>query len=150
MRDEHGAWADRARFEVNSCWAKGRTGSIRHGLSALPQECRGVLIHDVDRPHVRVETLRALASCFRDEVRAPGAEARIFLPHDGRGRGHPILIGRRIWREIAAMRDDEPLRDLVRRDPSRVTEVPVDDGGIHLNVNMPEDLDPGQTDGPED
>jgi molybdenum cofactor cytidylyltransferase len=123
-------------FGDNHDWALGRTGSIAFGLGLLPEDSRGALIHQVDFPHVAVSTYRSLA---REFALIPGAEDRIFLPvHEGQ-RGHPIVIGRSLWAAVMAMGRDEPLRNLIRQDASRVTEVRVDDRGILRNVNTPDE-----------
>ncbi len=124
----------RLAFGENHDWRAGRTGSIALGLGLLPADPGGALIHQVDFPQVAVSTFRSLALEFG---LTPGAEDRIFLPvHEGR-RGHPIVLGRSLWAAVMAMGKDEPLRDLIRQDVSRVTEVRVDDPGILHNVNTP-------------
>jgi CTP:molybdopterin cytidylyltransferase MocA len=120
----------------NDRWRAGRTGSIVRGLLDLPSRTRGALIHQVDFPFVRSETFRALVEAFAGDPR--GAKM-LFLPEEGGRRGHPILVGRGIWTEIARLRADEPLRTVVHRDPQRVREVSVNDPGIHRNVNTPAD-----------
>lgn len=147
-------------FSHNLDWSAGRTGSIALGLVRLASETRAALIHQVDFPRVNVETFRRLAGAFEIASGSPGAasgtpdpapaaiaapsypEARIFLPvHEGR-RGHPIVIGRALWAQVMAMGKDEPLRNLIRGEAARVTEVPVDDPGILLNVNTPAEAPP--------
>lgn len=125
----------------NPDWAAGRTGSLQQGLRDLPPAVRAVLVHQVDFPEVRVETVTALVRRFGAEAQDGGgdAESRIYLPiHDGR-RGHPILLGRALWPEVERLRPDEPLRTVVHRDPARQVEVAVEDPGIHANRNRPGD-----------
>ena len=115
-------------------WRLGRTGSVQAGLRSLSRAARGVLIHQVDFPFVGAGTIAALARAF---LTSTVPEERIVLPvHDGR-RGHPIIIGRALWPEIAALGPDEPLRVVIHRDPTRVEEVTVPDRGIHRNLNTP-------------
>ena len=124
----------RLTFGDNYDWRAGRTGSIALGLGLLPADPGGALIHQVDFPQVTVSTFRSLA---REFELTPHAEDRIFLPvHEAR-RGHPIVLGRSLWAAVMAMGKDEPLRNLIGRDASRVTEVRVDDPGILRNVNTP-------------
>jgi CTP:molybdopterin cytidylyltransferase MocA len=138
--------ADEAQVIVHPAWGRGRTGSIQVGLRGLGEEARGAMIHQVDFSEVRAETIQALARAFRGD---PDHEDRIFVPIDAgapplgasRGenrRGHPIVIGRRIWPEVMALGSDAPLRGVVHRDPDRVREVPVSDRGIYRNLNTPD------------
>ena len=118
----------------NSEWAAGRTGSLQRGLATLPEWADGALIHQVDFPHVTAETFGTLASHFEFD---PYSDERIFLPVHGGRRGHPILIGREIWPEIASLGPDEPLHAIVHRDAARICEVEVPDEGIFRNINTP-------------
>jgi CTP:molybdopterin cytidylyltransferase MocA len=118
----------------NARWREGRTSSIQEGLRALSPVSRGALLHQVDFPEVRAETVRALVASFAG---LPRSEGQILVPVEGGRRGHPIVLGRSIWPEVAALSADEPLRTVVHRDPARVVEVAVPDPGIHRNRNVP-------------
>lgn len=121
---------------INRDYEEGRTGSIALGLGSAPASSRGALIHAVDFPLVRAKTFRALAAAFHaGEMPAE----LIFVPRQGGRRGHPVLMGRSVWPEVAALGPDDPLRGVVHADPGRIREVEVDDPGIHFNMNHPED-----------
>ncbi|NUN53398.1 MAG: nucleotidyltransferase family protein, partial [Planctomycetaceae bacterium] len=62
--------------------------------------------------------------------------------HGGR-RGHPVLLSARLFPEIAALGDDEPLRAVVHRAGRTVIEVPVEGDGVLRNIDRPEDLPGG-------
>jgi CTP:molybdopterin cytidylyltransferase MocA len=47
---------------INDAWAKGRAGSLQCGLRAIPPAITGVVIHAVDHPEVRPETIAALVA----------------------------------------------------------------------------------------
>ncbi|MBD3334759.1 MAG: NTP transferase domain-containing protein [Candidatus Eisenbacteria bacterium] len=125
----------------NADWEGGRTGSVQCGIRRLSPGCRGFLMHPVDFPLLAAATLRSLRAAFLAD--GHGAR-RIFVPVSGGRRGHPVLLGRDVWPEIAALGPDAPLNQVVRRDPGRIIEVTVDDGGIHRNINRVEQLDPGE------
>lgn len=113
-------------------WAAGRTSSLHAGLAALPDDVDKCLLALVDMPLVEPETVRAIVD------RAAVGDAEVLAPrHDGR-HGHPILLRRSLFPAIAALGPDEPLRALLRcrtRDA-----VAVDDPGILLDLDTPEDL----------
>ncbi len=124
----------RVSWVRNEAWRAGRTGSLVRGLADLPDWAEAALAHQVDFPHVAVDTMRRLAAaCAEDVARAE----HLFVPVQSGRRGHPIVIGRAVWPEIAALPPDDPLHLVIRRAPARVIEVAVDDAGIHDNVNRP-------------
>lgn len=88
-----------------------------------------VLVFPIDYAMVRADTLRTLLT---------GA-APITLPLC-RGRvGHPLVLAREVLAEI-----DDPavqsLRDVIRREPSRVGVVEVEDGFVLRDIDTPADL----------
>ncbi len=149
-----GADADRVRREIESApeagdsgviwavnpdWERGRTGGLVRAIEALDAagDTSAILIHAVDFPFVRPDTLRTLASAFRAD---PERDEKIYVPAHGGRRGHPILLGAALRPEVRALGADEPLSTVIRREAGRVVEVAVNDPGIHRNVNRPEDL----------
>lgn len=122
--------AEGARVVVNPRPEAGRTGSLQAGLAAAAG-AGAALVWPVDHPAVAEATVRALA--------ASAARDRIVIPrHAGRG-GHPIVLGADVWPEVLALAPDAPLRNVVRRAAGRVVDVPVDDPGVLLNLDTPED-----------
>jgi molybdenum cofactor cytidylyltransferase len=114
-------------------WADGRTSSIQAGLRALPEECRAVVLALVDMPYVKAATVAALVHTFEA---LPNSQAVIPI-HQNR-RGHPILLSRSLFPKIGELGPDEPLRNLLR--DARAVEVPVNDPGILIDLDTPEDL----------
>ncbi len=112
----------------------GPIGSIRAGLRVLEgQPVDAALVWPVDRPHVAVATVAALLDGFRASHRP------IVVPLFGGRRGHPVLFGRSVFRELLEAPDAQGARAVVRRDPSRVQAVPVDDPAVLEDFNTPED-----------
>lgn len=112
----------------------GMFGSVRLGVcEALSLGAEAALLLPVDLPLVSREDVRAVLTGLQT-----GAEV-VVATHGGR-RGHPIGIGRAIMEEIAAAPHATTLRDVVRRDRSRVVEVPASEGAI-IGVNTKEDLE---------
>ena len=117
------------RVAVNENWNLGRTGSIKTGLRAL-EKGTGFLVWPIDHPCISEKTLETLLR--RDgDIRVP--------THQGR-RGHPTAFDARIRNEVLALGDDQPLHDVLHARPSRIAEIPVDDPGVLLNVDTPDDL----------
>lgn len=103
-------------------------------LDVIPSAWNCFFVHPVDHPLVRSETLSSMAQAYSH------LDYQIIQPvHDNRG-GHPILIDRILESEIRAASPDQGLRQVVRKDPSRVHRLSFDDKGILKGMNRPEDL----------
>jgi molybdenum cofactor cytidylyltransferase len=125
-----------ASFPVTIAWNRDpegdMAGSVRAGLALLPADCTGVLIHLVDHPLVTAVTMQAL--CAAHEA-APQA---IIIPTCNGRQGHPTLFPRAILTELTPA---VTLRDIVRKEPTRVLRVPVSDEGIFLDMDTPADYE---------
>ncbi|MGC7096923.1 nucleotidyltransferase family protein [Amycolatopsis lurida] len=117
-----------------SDWASGMGASLRAGLSALSSVSTvdAVLVHLVDLPGVSGEVVRRLAALAAPDVVARAA-------YDG-VPGHPVLLGRDYWAEIAgAVSGDAGARHwLAARDDLRLVEC--GDLGSGRDVDRPGDL----------
>lgn len=122
------------RCVENAAWRDGRTGSLQAGWP----EGAHALVFPVDHPAVRLVTLDALIGVFGYAAASPDVVVPAIEREGARRRGHPILLASRLRPEVMALGPDQPLRDLVRA--REVLEVPVDDEGILLDVDLPADL----------
>jgi len=117
---------------------RGQLSSLKTGLRRLTDvapRADAVVVALVDHPAVASATVRALL----DAAQAlPGAA--IVVPAHGGRRGHPVLFARALWAELLATPDESGARAVVRADPARVVEVAVDDRGILVDVDTPDDL----------
>ena len=107
--------------------------SIRMGIAELSPDVDAFFIWPADHPAVAGETLTEL-------MRAAG-RPRVVLPvHAGR-RGHPALVGADLVADIVAIPPGEGLRHLWRVRPEVLVEVPVDDSGVLIDLNTPDDYE---------
>jgi molybdenum cofactor cytidylyltransferase len=106
------------------------SSSVRCGRDALSAAGSGVIVSLCDYPLVSAATIAALIAAHGE---SPGS---IIMPCHGGRRGHPLLFSRPILDELT---DDLILRDLVRRDPGRLRCFDVDDPGVLLDMDTPED-----------
>jgi molybdenum cofactor cytidylyltransferase len=114
---------------------QGPIESLRAGLRALPDHVGRCLLHPVDHPLVRPETISMLAG----EADAD-AKASIVLPlHRGRA-GHPVLFKRAVFPELLDRTLAGGARTVVRRNAGRVLAVDVQDPGVLANLDTPEEL----------
>jgi molybdenum cofactor cytidylyltransferase len=104
--------------------------SVLAGLSALDPSYAAILIALADMPLIRPTTIQALIQSYRQ------APCAILIPtHMGRS-GHPPLFAQSVLRRLRA---GETLRDLRNRHKADTRRFPVDDPGILLDMDTPED-----------
>ncbi|HLV01112.1 MAG TPA: nucleotidyltransferase family protein [Acidobacteriota bacterium] len=100
----------------------------------LVSSCEAILLHPVDHPCVRSETIGRLVEAFR---RLP---ASILIPETSGQKGHPVLFPSRYFLDLKCAPLDQGARAVTRRYRPNIHRVPVGDPGILINVNTPEDL----------
>lgn len=130
-RDEILTSLDLKNAVFNPDYEQGMITSIQTGIRALSGASDGALLFLVDHPTVTVHTIETIVGMC-----APG---KIVLPtYQGR-RGHPVLFSREILDEILEVPVTAGANVVVRRDPTRVVEVTVEDPGVTLDIDTPED-----------
>lgn len=132
---EREARAAAATVVENPAWERGRSTSVKAVLPHLPPGVAGLLLFPVDHPLAGGGVVAALRKAFAGD---PSAE--VVLPVHGGRRGHPVLLAASLFPEVAVLGDDEPLRNVVRREGRRVLEVAVGDPGVLRNLDRPGDL----------
>lgn len=111
--------------------------SLRGGLAELDDDVEAAVVLPVDHPRVRPATVAALVAAWREELDA--ADVPIIRPvHDGQP-GHPTVFPRRVWPQLQDTSLSDGARSVVESE--RVVDVPVDDPGILVDIDTPEDLE---------
>lgn len=116
----------------NPEWTTGMGSSLRVGLAALgPSDAAAALVLPVDTPGVTEAAVRRF-------VALGGPDALARATYGGRP-GHPVLIGRSRWPEVAAHAvGDAGARGYLATHPP--LEVPCEDIAAGEDVDRPEDL----------
>ncbi len=128
-----------AAVAVNPDPSRGMLSSVWAGLEALgggerlAARGRALLVVPADHPAVASGTIGRLAKAVE------GGEAALALPvFEGR-RGHPLAIAGRLVPEIAGLDPAIGLRQLLEARAAELLELPVEDPGVVLDVDTPED-----------
>ena len=139
-----GAHRDRVRAEVpstprvrivhNADFMRGQLSSLKCAIREIAPDADAAIVHLADHPLVEASTFRAAAEQF---ALSP---APILIARNGGHRGHPVLFARSVFPELLAAPDDQGARFVVNADPGRVVYVDVDDPGVSLDLDTPEDL----------
>jgi molybdenum cofactor cytidylyltransferase len=118
---------------VNTDFRSGMLSSVQCGIRALPASARAALIFLGDQPTVGRETAERVVAAYRASGRG------LVLPvHAGRG-GHPLLIDLKYRAEIGELSSGIGLRELLARHPEDISRVEIDDPGLLLDIDTPED-----------
>jgi len=112
---------------------EGMGASLRAAVEALPADVAGAFVFLGDMPTIDPDTTTRLAGAFR------GPADLIAPTYLGR-RGHPVLFGATWFPALRALTGDEGARALLENAGARLTRIPVEDPGIHLDVDRPDDL----------
>jgi len=105
-------------------WDRGPGASLRCGLAGLPPDAEAAVVVLADGPALSPEAINRVVAAWLD-----GDSDVVAASYDG-NRGHPVVVGRRIWARVP----DEGARAL------EPTLVPCDDLGSPGDVNTPADL----------
>jgi molybdenum cofactor cytidylyltransferase len=109
--------------------------SLKVGLAALPDHVAAAMVVLGDQPRLQPKVLYQVLSAHAESA------GELIIPSFERRRGHPILIGRRYWPEIAALPKDGTLRDVIETHADHIRYVPVDTDSILRDVDTPADYD---------
>jgi molybdenum cofactor cytidylyltransferase len=120
-------------FIHNEAHASGLSTSLQRGLAALGPAPAGVLVCLGDMPRVRAETLKALMTAFGHVQ----GQADAILPCQGGRIGNPVLLGRRLFRELDRLQGDEGARRLLDSPGRETILCEVVDPGIFLDIDTP-------------
>lgn len=113
--------------------AEGMGASLRAAARALPDDCAGAFVFLGDMPRIDPATAAKLALAL-------DGPNRIVAPTYLGARGHPVLFGATWLPALRALSGDEGARALLESAGAQLARVPVEDPGIHLDVDRPEDL----------
>jgi molybdenum cofactor cytidylyltransferase len=139
-----GAHADRVRKAVpadsrisvveNPNYLSGQSSSLKAGLKALGPDATAALVHLADHPTVRRETFAAMVAAHRR------AGAPIIIARWLGQRGHPVLFDRSVFGELQGIAENRGANTIVDAAPERVLYVDVEDAGVVLDLDTPDDL----------
>ena len=119
---------------VNRDWPEGIASSIRAGLLAIGPEAEAAIFFLADQPFVKPDTVAAIIRSYY-QTRKP-----IVAPTYKGIRGNPVLFDRSTFLELASLRGDKGGRSIIESHPDWVQTVEVNDPGIRIDVDTPQDL----------
>lgn len=125
-------------------WAEGVGASLRAGLrAAATTDAHAVVVTLVDQPGLGAGAIQRLIAAatvpLPTDAVPPPADALVATY--GGAAGHPVLLGRAAWADVAAAaRGEVGARAWLRAHPERVRPVPCDGTGSPEDVDTAGDL----------
>jgi len=112
----------RVKVVVNPNHAAGQSTSLRCGLEATdPRACAAAILLG-DQPGLAGDLIDAVVAAFLD---SDAHAARPIYPDAEGAPGHPVVLGREIWSELATLAGDRGARDLFAARPDWLLQLPV-------------------------
>ena len=94
---------------------------------------RGWVVGLADMPFLQARTLTQIAAALTDS-------AAIVAPTYAGRRGHPVGFTAHYGLRLSALGGDEGARHLIASEGAALRLLPVDDPGIHADIDTPDDL----------
>ncbi len=118
---------------VNHDYRRGQTSSLQAGLRMLAaSEPDGIVLCLADHPAISSDTMRNLIQHFMSTGKP------VIVPQMRGKHGHPVLVGREVFSQIAALGPDQGADTVVHKYRNRTEFVEVADPGILIDVDEPE------------
>ena len=114
---------------------EGQYSSLQTALHSLPDNTDAVIVHLVDHPLVKKETIDAIVRKYISTT------ARMIIPSCEHRRGHPVLYGSTLFQEIITTFPEQGARSIIELHQQEIVYVEVDDPGIKMNIDTKEDLE---------
>jgi molybdenum cofactor cytidylyltransferase len=112
---------------------QGMFSSVICGLRSIPEDAGAVLIYLGDQPAIPPAVTNAVIEAYNEELYG------IVIPVHMHRRGHPLLVDLKYRKEIEKLDLEQGLRALRHHFPQDVLEVEVDEPGILVDIDTPED-----------
>ncbi|MEL7563620.1 MAG: molybdenum cofactor cytidylyltransferase [Dehalobacterium sp.] len=123
------------RFIENPRFAQGMSSSVQEGIRILKEdaELEGIMIIPGDMPLIKKETINAILTEFNEK------SSPIIIPvHHGK-RGHPVLFAKSLFPQLMNVSGDVGAREVVRKNYEQCCFLEVDDQGILIDIDCPEE-----------
>ena len=120
---------------VNQAYGEGMSSSLRAGIAALDQGTEAALIILGDQPFIRSQTMNQVVRAYRLD------QAQIVIPSFQGRRGNPVLLDRSVFSEVTALEGDTGCRAIFGNHLAGIAKVEVEDEGILLDIDDPDDYD---------
>ena len=125
----------RIKYTINKNYLLGQTSSFKAGLQNLDPGSKGIMLLPADMPYIKPATIDGLINMFLKK------SCLLSVPIYQSRRGHPPIFSVKLKSELLALEDDIPISTILGKYKAEIMEVPVDDEGVILSFNTPQELE---------
>ena len=115
--------------------AAGLSASLKRAMAAVPDAAEAAMILLADLPDVSMQDMKIVAQSI---VTKPNSMVWRGATEDGRP-GHPVVLARPLFRELAALTGDSGAQAVIRRHGDQVVLVPLPGRHALHDLDTPED-----------
>jgi molybdenum cofactor cytidylyltransferase len=126
-----------ATVVVNRAYRTGMSGSLKAGVRAVEAEADAVIIALGDQPFVSPETVDLMIETYLRK------KAWVVVPVYRGRRGNPVLFDRALFPQLDEITGDVGAKSVVARNEANLVEAEVDDDGVVLDIDTPDDYGGG-------
>lgn len=120
-------------FTHNPDWQNGQSSSVKAGVNALPQSVDAAMVFLGDQPHIPTRVPQELMRVYLSE----DVTEEILIPaHEG-NRANPVLLTKRIFEPLKALRGDAGARTIFSQHTIRL--IPFNEPDLLLDIDSPTD-----------
>ena len=118
---------------INPSYEYGQLSSLQCGLKSLGWVALdGVMVFLVDHPLVHRVVVNQLIETFSH------TDSPIVIPSFERRRGHPMIFGAQLFRELLEAPLDQGAISVVRKHQREILHLEVDEPGVLVDIDTPE------------
>jgi molybdenum cofactor cytidylyltransferase len=110
--------------------------SLKQGLEAMPDNVSAALMVLGDQPSIQPKTIQKILNAYAEDQ-----QHELVIPSYRMRRGHPVLIGRRYWRDFLNLPNSGNPRQVFNMYPDAIRYVEMDSDNILRDVDTPQDYD---------
>ena len=107
--------------------------SLKIGMGILNPRSEAFLVVLGDQPQIKVEVVRDLLFEYTNK------DCELLIPSYNQRRGHPWIVGCKLWKEIHALDATSTLRDFIAGHQPSIHYLVVDTNSILKDIDTPED-----------
>lgn len=127
---------ERARAVVNPDFAEGQSTSLRLGLRSVSSDTDAAAVLLGDQPGVSASLIDRVLEAFRESDR-PVARP-VYVAGGRRIPGHPVVLSREVWPEVAALTGDRGAQRLFAEHEEWLLEIEIE-GAPPVDIDTPAD-----------
>ena len=129
-------------FVKNVNFREGLSSSLKAGLANITPSPSAVIICLADMPKIQPRHINRLLDQYN-----PAKGYDICIPTNNGKRGNPVLIGRRLFKDIFETSGDFGAKILLQQYPDNIVEVEMGTDDIHLDLDTQDEYENFTTSG---